>query len=242
MPDDIRLKIQRASKHINELHGVVQEFKKTNPYKVDSKRDPQTGEHIVYIHSADPIPPTIPIIAGDVIQNLYSSLDYLASKLVIANGNKPTSKTAFPITKNIPTTKDEVARYEGQVSGMRQEVKDLLKGMNLYRGANNSFWRLHKLNNINKHRSLVTMGFQPSSFGAWGDLIDQVKMNFGPLEQGSEVARFPPDAENHKDVHFVIDIAISEPEADAVDYPLIVALRLCHNTVKRAVHNFEIYR
>jgi hypothetical protein len=141
MADDILLKIKRADKHINELYVVVQTFKATNPYKVASKRDPESAEHVVYIHTADPLPPVIPVIAGDVIQNLYSSLDYLAAKLVIANGREPTSKTAFPIAKNVPTTKDEIARHEGQVCGMREEeitssgrVKQLLKSLNPYRG------------------------------------------------------------------------------------------------------------
>jgi hypothetical protein len=236
MPDEIDLKIERANKHIEELHGVVQEFKATNPYKVASKRDLQSGEHVVYVHTADDLPPMIPVIAGDVIQNLYCSLDYLASKLVTANGRKPTTKTAFPITENVPTTDKQIARYEGQVYGMREEAKQLLKSLNPYRGEDNLFWTLHKLNNINKHRSLVTMGFQPSilSNAGW--------VNFGPLQQGSEIARFPSDFENHKQINFMIDIAVNEPETDAVHHPLILVLRGCYNLVKGTVRNFDIYR
>jgi hypothetical protein len=81
------------------------------------------------------------------------------------------------------------------------------------------------------------MGFQPSMLtGAAGWI------NFGPLQQGSEVARFPPDFENHKQVNFIIDIAINEPEADVVNHPLILVLRGCSNLVKRTVQSFEIYR
>jgi hypothetical protein len=237
MADDIDLKLRRANKHIDELHGVVQKFKATDPYKIASKRDSESGQHIVYVHTADPMPPIIPVIAGDAIQNLYSSLDYLASKLVVANGGKPTTKTAFPIAKNVPTTKGEIARYEGQVCGMHEEVKQLLKSLNPYRGEDNSFWRLHKLNNINKHRSLVTMGFQPSMLGD-----DSLWTNLGPLQQGSEIARFPADCKNYKEINFLIDIAINEPEADVIHHPLITVLRGCHNMVKRTVQNFSIYR
>jgi len=214
MVDEIDLKIQRANKHIDELYVVVQKFKATNPYKIASRRDLESGEHIVYVHTADPLPPIIPVIAGDVIQNLYSSLDYLASKLVIANRGTPTSKTAFPITKNVPTTRDEIVRYEGQVCGMREEVKQLLKSLNPYRGQDNAFWILHKLNNINKHRSLVTMGFQPSILSEASTWT-----NLGPLQQGSEVARFPANCKNYKETHFLIDIAIDEPEVDVVHQP-----------------------
>jgi hypothetical protein len=236
MADGIILKIERANKHIDELRGVIQEFKVTNPYKIARKCDPETGEHILYVHSADPLPPIIPVIAGDVIQNLYSSLDYLASELVIANNSPVSTKTAFPIAKNIPTTKDEIARYEGQVKGMRQQVKDLLRSMNMYRGEDNLFWTLHKLNNINKHRSLVTIGFSTSvlSSGPW--------LNLGPLQQGGEIARFPPNLEHYKDVNLLFDIAINEPEAGAINHALILVLRGCYNTVKRTVQAFEMYR
>jgi hypothetical protein len=236
MPDEIGLKIERANKHIEELHGVVQKFKATQPYKVASKRDPQSGEHIVYVHTADDLPPMIPVIAGDVIQNLYCSLDYLASNLVTANGRVPTTKTAFPITEHVPATEKQIARYEGQVCGMREEAKRLLKFLNPYRGEDNLFWTLHKLNNINKHRSLVAMGFQPSI------LFNAGWTNFGALKQGSEIARFPADFENHKQVNFIIDIAVNEPETDAVHQPLILVLRGCYNLVRRTVRDFDIYR
>jgi hypothetical protein len=237
MADGILLKIERANKHIEELHGVVQEFKATYPYKVARKRNPETGEHVVYVHTADPLPPIIPVIAGDVIQNLYSSLDYLASELVVANKSPISTKTAFPITKNIPTTKDEITRYEGQVEGMRQEVKDLLRSMNTYRGADNLFWTLHKLNNINKHRSLVTIGFATSVLSRGNPWL-----NLGPLQQGSEIARLPANLEDDEQIHLLFDIAVNEPEADAINHAMILVLRGCYNTVKRTVQAFEMYR
>jgi hypothetical protein len=118
MPNQIHLKIQRANKHFGELHEVIATFKEGSPYRVAKKRDPKTVEHVIYIHSADPLPETIPLIAGDVIQNLYSSLDYLAWQLAI----NPTNTTAFPISQDIPTTPKQIARYEGQVCGMRMKL------------------------------------------------------------------------------------------------------------------------
>ena len=154
MPDYIVLKIERADHHIADMCAVLD---KLQPYEIGLKADSQTGEGIVYVKAATPIPSIVPLIAGDAIQNLYSALDYLARELVIANGEKATSKTAFPITEKIPATKDEKARYAGQVHGMRQEVKDLLGSLNPYRGEDNLFWTLHKLNNINKHRTIVAI-------------------------------------------------------------------------------------
>lgn len=238
MSDEVYLKIQRADKHISELHAELDAFKATTPYAIDTKRDADTGEHVAFIVSAKPLPERLPLIAGDVIQNLYSALDYLAWQLVIANGKVPTSKTAFPIAKNIPTTKDEIARYEGQVNGMRDDAKNIIKGLKPFRGQGNSFWRLHKLNNINKHRSFITLGFNTQSVAGFGDLAERVKLLPGPLEEGCIFARFPRDADDPKHVQFTFDVTLHEPEADALWHPLVLDLRICYNTVFRAVEKF----
>jgi len=125
---------------------------------------------------------------------------------------------------------------------MRNEVKQIIKGLNPHRGQKNSFWRLHKLNNINKHRSLITLGFSTQSATSFGDLAERIKLIPGPLEQGSEFARFPADSKDHEDVHFAFDVALYEPEADVISHPLILDLRTCYNTVFRTVQKFDGYR
>lgn len=47
MLDEIYLKIQRANKHIDDLHGVLTDFKDSSPYAGAKKQDATTGEHIV---------------------------------------------------------------------------------------------------------------------------------------------------------------------------------------------------
>jgi hypothetical protein len=241
MPDDpIYLKVERANKHIDELHEVVRAFKATNPYRVALKRDAQTGEHIIYVHSCDLLPKTISLIVGDILQNLYSSLDYLAWQLVIAGGIvAPGPNTAFPISKHIPISVDDLKRYNRQVDGMSDEAKQKITALNPYRGKNNSFWRLQKLTNISKHRTLLTVGFAASGLSSFGDLADVAALNTEALQQGSEVARFPADTQNHKDVHLSFDVALHEPEADTLMWPLIVAVRLFYNTVLQSVEQFD---
>jgi hypothetical protein len=64
----VTLKVKRAKDHVADLHREVARFLETKPYKIGTKRDPQSRQLIYYIISVEPTPPCLPLIAGDVIQ------------------------------------------------------------------------------------------------------------------------------------------------------------------------------
>src|SRR4051812_42882611 len=104
---DIRLRIERAKKHIVDLNTAIVAFNATGPYEVGAKRDPDTRKPIYYVKEVKPTPAEFSLIAGDAIQNLRSSLDHLAWLLVKANGGTPGDSTQFPIYKDLK-------KYESQ--------------------------------------------------------------------------------------------------------------------------------
>ena len=156
----ITLKAERAKEHVGELDRNLRAFFKTDPYKVGSKHDSQTRKLVYYVTSVDPIPQYVPLIAGDVIQNLRSALDHLAYQIVCSDtGDSPPNADGiyFPIT-------DTVAKYEagkrGKMQGVGQKVFDAIDALKPYKGGNDLLWTLHRLNNIEKHRLLLTVGSQ----------------------------------------------------------------------------------
>jgi hypothetical protein len=66
----IHHKIDRAKKHIAEPRAKANLFGGANPFEVDTKRNPQTGQLIYYLSKVNSVPPSIPLIVGDAIQNL----------------------------------------------------------------------------------------------------------------------------------------------------------------------------
>jgi hypothetical protein len=60
----IQVKIERAKKHVFDLEGAARAFFDTNPYKIGTKRDPQTRQLIYYISSVESVPTNIACIAG----------------------------------------------------------------------------------------------------------------------------------------------------------------------------------
>ena len=178
----VTLKLSRAQSHLRNLEQDQSAFFATNPYKVAAKHDAQSRKVVYYVASADPIPDTIALIAGDVIQNLMSALDHLAYQLVCRDtGDKPPNPRGiyFPIA-------DDAAAYEGNkqrtMDGARKVTFAALDAIKPYKGGNDLLWQPHRLNNIEKHRLLLTVGSQ-----AAGVNISQIMANVPDNP-------FPPDA------------------------------------------------
>ena len=81
----VRVKIERAKKHLHELQDKVNELLGHPACVIKTKRDSQTGELLYYVAGVRPIPDEIPAIIGDVTNNLRSSLDHLVYQLYLVN-------------------------------------------------------------------------------------------------------------------------------------------------------------
>src|ERR1700758_1562967 len=93
----VRLKIERAHKHINDLDVAIREFSDSKPYTIGAKDHREIPQKILYVSEIGEITEHIYSITGDAIHNLRSSLDHLAWQLVEAGGGRPNCDTAFPI-------------------------------------------------------------------------------------------------------------------------------------------------
>jgi hypothetical protein len=228
LADIIQLKIERAEKHIDEAELCLQVcLHDMKPYQLAFKDDPDNRESVLYVKRAQELPPILSLIIGDAVSNLYSSLDYLACELVAAKESIST-RTAFPISERVPTTTNDKARYDGQVRGMGEDVKQIIKDMEPYRGRDNNLWTLHKLNNINKHRTLLTVAYGAalvSPDGKW-------ESHVAPQE-GAELLRVPLDFPDKDKISIFPLIAFNEPEADIVNHPILTVLRGCLRDVQR---------
>ena len=132
----VTLKVKRAKEHLAALERELRNFLDRGPYKVGAKQDPETRKLIHYVVSAEPVPDCLPLIAGDVIQNLMSALDHLAYQIVCNDtaDNPPNpSRIYFPIA-------DDAAKYEARkrerVEGVRQETLDAFDAVKPYKGGN----------------------------------------------------------------------------------------------------------
>ena len=178
----VELKIERAQEHAAHLQSNLRTFLESGPYKVAHKHDPQTRKLIYYVSSADPVPESLPLIAGDAIQNLVTALDHLAYQIVCSDtGDNPPSphRIYFPVA-------DDAAKYEAskhsKLEGATEDTFVAIDTLKPYKGGNDLLWVLHRLNNIEKHRLLLTVGSQAAG------------INLGQLMAGHLAETFPPEA------------------------------------------------
>lgn len=252
---DFESKIEWANKHINDLHSALDEFIAINPYAVSVKRNPDTGEHIYYAAKVTPVPPKILLVAGDIFQNIRSSLDYLANALVRAEGGTPDKFTGYPIFETVPTTKEQKTAFARKVKGMRQEAVDIIEQTKPYKGGNAHLWRLHDLNIRDKHRLLLTAGAAVWQFNvgqhlratdrATGLLTNATDWWIGRtqallVEEGQHLLTDPPDAKVNKDIQFTFQVALNELGVCEGE-PLIIVVRQSLNMVRRLIRAFEFY-
>jgi len=250
-------KVERAKKHVKDLDVEIDRFHLTNPYRVSVERDQDTQKPVYYVSSAEAIPNIIALIAGDAIQNLMSALDHLAYQLVCAatSDNPPSPKRIyFPID-------DDAAKYEDKkikkLQGARQTTIDAIDAIKPYKGGNDLLWVLHQLNNVEKHRLLLTVG---SKFGSVNIapmiMRDIVTMMTRHLPEGQAVPTFDlflnpadvlfplkvgdqlfvdlPDAEINEKMQFRFDVALSESrivEARSLMELLIQLTKLVENII-----------
>jgi hypothetical protein len=257
----IRIKIERAIKHMHELQAEVQSFLDMQPYKVGVKRDPDTRRLIYYVLSVEQPPPLIAAITGDILQNLRSALDHLAYHLadIGTAGKGPFRHIYFPISENATKYHADLPK---KVKGIRPDAIKAIDALKPYGGGNDIFWRLHRLNNIDKHRLLVTVGSAYNSVNigpmmhrtmkqtwidAGFDKADDIPMldlflrpadRLFPLRAGDELFVDLPEAELDEQMQFRFEIAFGEPK-DVAGEPLTEALQQMIDVVENTVVSFK---
>jgi hypothetical protein len=253
-------KVERAKKHIREFEGEFRAFLDTKPYVIGTKRNPETRQLVYYVVAVGELPASIPSIAGDVLQNLRSSLEHLAYQLVLVGtgGSGPFRHVYFPIADSANEYEANKAR---QIKGMRQDAIKAIDSIKPYKAGNHQLWMLHRLNNIDKHRLLLTVGsaFRSVDLGALMSVMMRRNMasdpnwagrevptmhaffkpadRMCPLKAGDELFIDAPDAEVNQEMQFAFDVAFSEPQV-AESEPILDTLREIIDVVENLIKSF----
>ncbi|MEO6924137.1 MAG: hypothetical protein ABI142_09955 [Bryocella sp.] len=139
--------------------------------------------------SVKPTPARISAMIGDAIHNLRSALDHVAYQLVwVSLGRQPTGHVYFPIADD--REKYEVQRSR-QLHGARPAAIAAVDAVTPYRGGNDLLWQLHKLNNVDKHRVLLTSGSAYQSVNIGPRMTRQMQELMATMPGEGSNAEFP---------------------------------------------------
>ena len=220
-------KLNRAKELLKSLKEEVKTFLGSQPYRIGTKRDKER-RLVYFLTEVGNVPESIPTLTGDILQNLRAALDHKAYELFQYNSTGLGRHIYFPIES------DEVKYEENKerkTNGMSQIAKDFIDSIKPYKEGNHTLWQIHELNNLDKHRTLITAGsgFKSMDIGAHvmnimmeafgGIPKDFPKMplflrpadNLFPLTVGKELFIDGPDAKEIPDMQFVFQIVINEP-------------------------------
>jgi hypothetical protein len=224
----VRAKIERAKEHVRDLESRIQSFRNTDPYGVRTEDDPNTGEKVKRIQVRSRIPDAFSLIIGDAVHNLRSALDHLACRLVEANGNGPSTQTAFPVYQ---TAAEYAAGSVRKVQGMSPAAVNLVEATQPYQAGYADLWALHHLDIIDKHNLLLVAAYSQGrvvifipiidllnsglTLRHWGQVTGPIGRQpdgrFPVLEDGAEIGRVPA---GQPDVDFqpTFEVAFREPQ------------------------------
>jgi hypothetical protein len=159
--ENINSKFNWARQHFQILNAEIAEYLKINPCKFVSKgkvSEDENGRRWISgtFEAIEPIPEALPLIIGDCLQNLRSTLDFLVWELVGANGKVPTIRNAFPVAHTVDS-------YEKEIKGNRLKdvdpaAIDIIQSLQPYHlpvPEESILSVLNNLANIQKHRRLL---------------------------------------------------------------------------------------
>lgn len=251
-----RTKIKRAKSHIQNFETARASFFGHDPYVVGTQRDPETRQLIYYVVSVEDVPPLLSSIVGDAIQNLRTALDYLAYQLVVVGtGSEPSDRVYFPIFNS---EKEYEAKKLGKIKGASEDAIKAIDSLKPYKGGNDLLWQIDKLNIVDKHRLLLTVGSAFCSVDLGAHMSQMMQSAFPdrdfptiplfvrpadklcPLKAGDILLVDAPDAKPNKNMKFAFDIALSEPGIIQSE-SLLETLNDMANLVETIIAPFEVF-
>jgi hypothetical protein len=156
----VNMKIERARVHLADLRTKVSQFAQSSPVQIGTTHHPESRRLLYQVTAVRQVPWEIALIAGDAIQNLMSALDHLAYQLVcVDTGDDPPNPRwiYFPIAESEASYME---KREGKIKGAARRTIEAVDSLKPYKGGNDALWRLYRLNNIEKHRLLLTVASQ----------------------------------------------------------------------------------
>jgi hypothetical protein len=178
--DGARAKLRWGEHHFETLGSEWQAFIDTQPYGLTLDRDLEARTIWVTFQILKPIPPEIALIAGDVVQNLRASLDYVVAELVDKHrGN--TRRSQFPVYVRerafiCDVRFREKSRKPGPLNAIPATSDDwafierLQPYQRTHRAKHDPLYALNYLSNRDKHRTL-TPAFGAPLIGLLGDIF-----------------------------------------------------------------------
>ncbi len=243
-----RLKLDRARHHLDAFHETMDRFLESEPYRVVREFQHGATQHVYRVEIREEPPEQLPLIAGDVFQNLRSALDHAVFALSDSAtlSDKQRKSINFPIITDPAGFKKKSGEDTKRALGLALLTPPVRAALERLQPASSrdALALLHDLNNIDKHRIIHTVAavsveateFRQRDVGFIGRWFHP-----GPFDHGTEIARYAfadpqPDVDMKLDPTFTIGFADSA-EVEGMDAERI--FELCQRKVAEVLDILE---
>jgi len=90
---------------------------------------------VYYVARTWHVPDHVALIAGDVLHNLRSALDYLVYALIRANGKTPSTSAGFPIFDHEPVSQKEKNWFDEKIKDIPDTAQDVIRFLKPYKAG-----------------------------------------------------------------------------------------------------------
>ena len=171
----IRAKVERAKQNLEDMETHLEEFYENMAF---SHEDPDVTH--AFVNRNEPVRTTFDALcaASDVVNNLRAALDHLVYQLIDVHSPNSTAdvleRCCFPICDNVASYESAKRR---KVKGISPDAMKILDSCKPYKNSGNPLWEIDELNNIGKHRLILTVG---KDVFCWADWIGR-RMSMVPF-------------------------------------------------------------
>ncbi len=178
-----RIKIRRAKKLIGDLQDEVSIFLTSSPVKVTSHIEIVDGKKVISGQlSANPAPESVVSSLGDIIHNLRTSLDLIASEMARLSG-KSDKDVYFPFAKSAQDFDAAIKRKNFHRTG--DKAVALIKSLEPWIGGKFLLRAIHDLDVQDKHQSIIPV---PLSFSSPAFILHDSDGTWNPAIIGDHAA------------------------------------------------------
>ena len=158
-----RMKLDRAAQHIAAIKSDLLEYVARRP--VETFPAPVPGNfHMYGIRLLEILPPHLPAALGDAIHNLRTALDIMACDMVRLNtGKEDVSGVYFPFARDAEGL--EVLMKKRRTHDAGEHVVNLVRELRPFVGGNIALRRVHDLDVLDKHTSIIRIAYMFHSAG-----------------------------------------------------------------------------
>jgi hypothetical protein len=157
--DGIEAKIDRAGEHIDALYSEIENWRKGDPYSVDSEPKGQSTHHRIYVRLRNaPDRRRWGLLLGDAVHNMRSALDHLIYAVAIrVSGQDPPpgfDRLQFVIIDSPLAWKAQAGMHLPTDYKVRAVVKSVqpFKVSGTSEAHRDPLWWVCTLDNTDKHR------------------------------------------------------------------------------------------